>query len=437
MRFGSMLRVNGHPRIAMRQRMQLASSLFVTLLISTACGDSANQTVNRDNPLIDSTKIDQTIDDFMQSNPVAGLSVALVRKTAQDTLVWTNEYGMSDIESMSAVNPDTRFRLGSVSKAVMGTVLMIANEKGFFQLDDDVHALLNAEGVFSLNNPQQLPVTVAQLAKHRSGIVDDDEKYACAYFVPTENGEHVKLVNLFDLGMSCPEQSPVSLEGYLAAYLDSDGEFYSASDNFKQSAPGTITEYSNIGAGLAGYLIRAITGQDLATFARQELFQPLEMSAADWRVDTPELDNIATAYVADEGELSALPRYELATWPDGGLRSNAIDLAKLLSLVMNKGVAVDTQTRLLSEASIDTMLPDEGSDFGIFWAREISITIDDEQRSLLGHTGSDPGAFSAMFFDPISETGIAFVGNGDDEEFSATTFRVLVEGLFESAGKLM
>lgn len=418
----------------MKCRSSLGAMSLVIPILIVGCSNEKN--MNTDNPLVDSTKIDQVLNDFVTDNAVVGLSVATLKRTADTTLIWSSQYGLRDVESQVPVNADTSFWLGSVSKAVMGTTLMIANEKGFFQLDDDVHGLITNQGAFTFDNPAQQAISIANLASHTSGVVDKDEVYSCAYYVPTENGEHEKLVSLFDVGVSCPEESPVSLEGFLAAYLSIDGEFYSQSDNFHRLAPGTKFEYSNIGAGLAGYLVEAITGQNLATYAQQEIFTPLAMSNTSWQVDTLDSNNIATPYVEVDDELAALPRYALASWPDGGLRSNATDLAKLLAVVINKGRQENDGIRLLSEASIEKMLPAAGADYGVFWAQEETINIDGDERALLGHTGSDPGAFSLMFFDPVSETGIVVVGNGDDDDIDGTAFTGLMEQLFQSAGTL-
>lgn len=408
----------------------------MVLVSAAGCSsDDKNSTPRSDDPLIDSTTIDQAIGDFMASNPVAGMSVATIKKTTDSNLVWTSEYGFRDLATQSPVTSETSFWLGSVSKAIMGTTLMIANEKGFLQLDDDIHPLLTAQGTFSLQNPGMQPVTVANLASHTSGIIDNDEIYACAYFVPTDNGDHVKLVDAVDYGISCPDQSPVTLAGYLEAYLDSSGVFYSE-DNFHQEAPGSRAEYSNIGAGLAGHMIELTTGQDLATFASQEIFSPLNMSHSSWTIGSLESANIATPYFESDGELTALPRYELATWPDGGLRSNAADLAKILGVVLNDGRDVDTGLQLLSETSIDRMLPAPGEEYGVFWSYEVELTLAEEERKLIGHSGSDPGAFSMMLFDPDSEVGIVVVGNGDDEEFDEASFETLLEALFKGAAAM-
>ncbi|MDB3936169.1 beta-lactamase family protein [Granulosicoccus sp.] len=103
-------------------------------------------------PLFDSTALDASINDLFSANPVAGMSVAIVQG-GTEPLVWSGNYGLQDIESGTPVTDNTSFWLGSVSKLVMGAAMMIAREKGFLDLDDEVQALLNANGDFSIDNP--------------------------------------------------------------------------------------------------------------------------------------------------------------------------------------------------------------------------------------------------------------------------------------------
>ncbi|MDB3936168.1 beta-lactamase family protein [Granulosicoccus sp.] len=153
--------------------------------------------------------------------------------------------------------------------------------------------------------------------------------------------------------MVCPEGSQVSLEGYLGDYLDQDGVLYDLDDNFLDSSTGETYEYSNIGAGLAGYAI----GQDLATFADQEIFTPLHMQRTSWCSADLVPTNIGTPYIELNDDLVALPNYELATWSDDGLRSNATDLSALLIALMQDRRSDDSNINLLTPDSVEAMLP--------------------------------------------------------------------------------
>jgi len=109
--------------------------------------------------------------------------------------------------------------------------------------------------------------------------------------------------------------------------------------------------------------------------------------------------------------MAPLPLYSYSTWPDGGLRSSANDLAKYLLMVMNKG-KIDN-TRILTVNSVKEMLPtaDRYSEIGVFWYKE-KLT---NGRTVIGHGGVEAGAYTYMFYDPNKQVGVILLANGDDD----------------------
>lgn len=191
------------------RKLSVLPLILITVLV-VACNDDDDNNAPVDandmtitNPLEDSSHIDKTIQSLLDNNPVPGMAVAIVSKP-ENPVIWTKGYGVTNIETASPVTENTSFWLGSVSKAVMGTAIMIAQEKGLLSLDDDVRELVATGGGFGIDNPESRTITLKHLATHASGIIDDDSKYACAYFINNDDGTQTKLVNLFDIGITCP-----------------------------------------------------------------------------------------------------------------------------------------------------------------------------------------------------------------------------------------
>ncbi len=316
---------------------------------------------------------------------------------------------------------------------------MIAQEKGSLNLDDDVRELVSTSGGFEIDNPESRAITLKHLASHTSGIIDDYDKYDCAYFVNNDDGTQTKLANLFDDGMPCPDDGPTTLSGFLAAYLDAGGIYYDSMENFSAAEPGDTYEYSNIGAGLAGYALELATGQTLAEFAAEKIFIPLDMANTSWRYDDLDPANVATPYGSgDDGETVALPNYELATWPDGGLRSSASDMACFLATIMNGGKFGQSDVTILQESSVAQLLTATSEEQGLFWDVDIALEYGGEEHMLVRHNGSDPGAFSSIYFDPTQHIGIVIVivASGDYDEVDEQAIDDLITLLFES-GELL
>ncbi len=401
-------------------------SLALVTVLTVACRDNNNDDNvvtpaapgggSVANPLQDSSLIDNNIQSLLAENPVPGLAVAVI-STPENPVIWAKGYGVSDIETSTPVTENTSFWMGSVSKSVMGAAIMAAQEEGFLNLDDDVSELVSTSGGFEVDNPNSRAITLKHLATHTSGIVDDDDKYDCAYFVNNDDGSQTKLVNLFYSARPCPEEGPSTLSGFLAAYLDAGGIYYEATENFSSAAPGDTFEYSNIGAGLAGYTLELATGQTLAEFAAEKIFIPLDMTNTSWRYDDLAPANVATPYAVDAaGAVIALPNYELATWPDGGLRSSAADMAHFLATIMNAGKFGQSGETILQENSVTQMLTPAADEYAVFWGVDLALEYGGEEHMLVGHSGSDPGAFSFIYFDPAQNIGVVVVATGDDDE---------------------
>ncbi len=385
------------------------SIVFSFILFITACQSSSN---TREKTIKD---IRQSVKTTLKNDRAPGMAVALVNK---DKIVFSEGFGVTTIGTQQMVSADTSFWLASISKTAIAVSIMHAREKGLLSLDADVYDLLERQTGVSLSKPFKEPILLKHLVSHTSSIIDNEDTYKCSFYVGEENGQHYNLANQLLGTKSCDETLPVTLIGYLTAYLSEGQPYYSEQDNFLQKKPGTDFKYSNIAAALAGYTLEAATGVSLAEYAKTHIFDPLKMSNTSWQLRDLNQDNIAIPHRWDEDTqlMTPLPLYSLSTWPDGGLRSSANDLAKYLLMVMNKG-EIDN-TRILKINSVRDMLPETADlaidefSIGVFWAK---IHLGKNGRTVIGHGGSDPGAYTYMQYDPKKQVGVVLLANGDDD----------------------
>ncbi|QFT52972.1 serine hydrolase [Microbulbifer sp. THAF38] len=80
-------------------------------------------------------------------------------------LVWAGASGWADLEKQIPVTTETRFRIGSTSKALTGTALARLVQKGSIDLDKSITHYLEA-----LPNQEWAEITPRQLASHMSGL---------------------------------------------------------------------------------------------------------------------------------------------------------------------------------------------------------------------------------------------------------------------------
>ena len=68
----------------------------------------------------------------MATNSVPGISVAVVQDGA---LVWSQGFGMADLENFVPATSLTLFRLGSISKPITAIAILQLSERGKLDLD--------------------------------------------------------------------------------------------------------------------------------------------------------------------------------------------------------------------------------------------------------------------------------------------------------------
>lgn len=293
---------------------------------------------------------------------------------------------------------------------------MRAVEDGKLSLDEDVNTYLP----FKVINPYfpNEKITLRNLSTHSSGINDHDSVYGATYH----------------FGGDAPE----SLGDFLKDYFDPGGKHYSK-DNFLETKPGAHQKYSNIGAGLAGYIVERVSGEQLNKYSKRIIFDPLHMDDTGWFLSEINVQNHSLPYYISEDSVKAYELYGFITYPDGGVRTTLIDLSKFLICILNGGEV--NGARILKEESVAEMVrgqfsasakPDnvdfEKENQGIFWDRA--------HGPRLGHSGGDPGVATKMYYDPSKEIGVIVFMNTDLDKEGIRSFDAIVEELWRIAATL-
>ncbi len=286
------------------------------------------------------------------------------------------------------VREDTVFRAASVSKFATGLCAMKMAEQGRLDLDRDVNDYLPV----SLRHPRapHTPVTMRMLMTHTAGIHD-----GAAYNTGIARG------------------APLSelLRG----------------DSFTGHLPGTLWEYSNFGAGIAGAVMEAAAGKDFEALMQETLFRPLGVEATFYpqlvRGDLADAVRIlppGAAPAFDAGKRRALPlppagvnaekHYALA---HGNLYISAPQLAALGLAGMKPGFLSARSLEDMRRAAVPFGARARNLSQGLFTfvLREPSVC----PRVLYGHQGMAYGAVHGLFFDPAAGRGTALLTVGASE----------------------
>ncbi len=337
-----------------------------------------------------------------QDSMFTGYATSIIK--ADHTEIRT--YGFKDQAKTTKYDSLTIQPVGSVSKVIIGLALMKANELGFVHLDTDINQYINFK-VFNPNLKNNQPITLRHLATHTSSIKDNEKFYVQAY---------VK-------GLT----SPISLEEFLVSYLNKKGKRYS-NKNFGKYPSGEAYNYSNIGAALAAYVIECASKIPFDQFTERYIFRPLDMRQTHWFYDKDQMETYTQLF--DEKD-NPLDFYSLATYPDGALKTNIVDLTKLLQALISgyngdSAVLNERSWKIFFEKNFSETKPRKGinpkePNCGIF----IVYT----KSGAIGHTGSDPGVCTFMFFNPENRLGKIFMANEDLTTQNLDSFKTIWENL--------
>jgi CubicO group peptidase (beta-lactamase class C family) len=174
------------------------------------------------------------------------------------TVLLKKGYGYANFEWDIPCTPDTKFRLGSMTKQFTGMLVMQQVEKGSIRLDDSLMKYLP-----DYPNSEGRKVTVRHLLNHTSGIPNYTEMISFR-----------------------TDRNPYPLEKLIAVFADKPLEF----------EPGTRWKYSNSGYVLLGAILEKATGHSYEQLLQEGIFDPLGMKNTGYDHAKPILKKRAAGY---------------------------------------------------------------------------------------------------------------------------------------------
>jgi CubicO group peptidase (beta-lactamase class C family) len=280
---------------------------------------------------------------------------------------------------------DTKIRVASISKVVMGMLAMSLADDQVIELD----AGIGQYAGFDIHNPHfpEQPITVRSLLTHTSSL----QIY----------GEDVAL-------------SGAAIGSNLRACAC-----------FTRLRPGSPEAwgYNNYGFTVLGYILEKATGETVNSAADRQLFAPLGIDAAfgGGGVDTSKL---ATLYYHDGSvarSVQSQMRNTGSSYPGqsgaffcGGLTISAADLGKLVAVLANDGICDDR--RILSTTAVsrmETLLPQKLPGASFYQAMPLRYRTGlYGQDVLYYHTGSAYGVYSLISYNPVTRNGVVVLTTG-------------------------
>ena len=198
-----------------------------------------------------------------------------------------------------------------------------------------------------------------------------------------------------------------------------------------QFRPGSRHSYSNPGIVFLGRIVELLTGEDYEVYVEKNILRPLGMRESYFdRAPYHLLDRRSHSYAGAAGALQEQP-FDFdtgVTVSNGGLNGPLTDMARYLVFLIGapgdaryEGVLKRTSVEEMFEAQV----PIGGEDPG---QEAIGLAFFLERRAgrrLVGHSGSQAGFISHLYFDPETRLGYVVVFNTDVVEGERSRTREL------------
>ena len=320
-------------------------------------------------------QLQKEIDGILQRTHTPGAAVALLEP---DGSVWRYTPGLKNIAHKEKVEPDTIFRVGSISKMFVGLAVMKLVAAGELSLDDRL-ADLAPEVEFENPWETEHPVRLIHLLNHSTGW---DAPHASELL--GQPGE--------------PQTIAAALERH-------------PHSRHSRWVPGTRTAYNNTGPLVAAYVIEKITGKGFENYIQEQFFDPLGMTHSGYYYDDQYRSSAAAMYRGPREQ----PYWHLPNRAAGGLHSSLQDMIRFVRFMQHPDQS--GASSILDYNSVRRMELPTGSsaaEAGVEIGWGLGVTSF-HQGGLVyyGHEGSLPGASALIAYQPGGALGHVVLTNTD------------------------
>jgi CubicO group peptidase (beta-lactamase class C family) len=206
-------------------------------------------------------------------------------------IVLSRGYGMANYELDAANTPETKFRLGSVTKQFTAMAILQLEERGKLKVTDTIRTIL----------PDYPPtgdkVTIHHLLTHTSGVPN-----------LTELPDYPRTMTL-----------PSTVEQTIGRFKDLPLDF----------TPGEKFSYSNSNYVLLGAIIEKVTGRSYEDYLRENIFSVIGMKDSGYDHHETVLKNRASGYEFPGDKMANAPYVDMSIpFAAGGVYSTVNDLYK-------------------------------------------------------------------------------------------------------------
>jgi len=320
-------------------------------------------------------KIDSLLNYLYANNKFMG-SVSIREK---DKVVFAKAYGFADLTNKVPATPDTKYKVGSITKMFTSAIIFQLIEEKKLKLDTKL-----SEYFPKVKNADK--ITISDMLYHKSGI-----------FNYTQDSIIVKDITK------------------LHSRKDITDVIYSHGAAFD---PGTKAEYSNSNYLLLGYIIQDITKKTYKENVASRIVKKAGLKDTYYYGKINPKKNEAFSYSMKDGQwVQREEWHESVAGGAGALQSTPTDLTKFIKALFDGKI-------IKPESLTEMTKMDMGYGRGVF-------IFPFAERKFIGHNGGIEGFTSAVGYYSKDNLSFALVVNGEEMDFNA-----VVEGILSCFYKL-
>ncbi len=332
----------------------------------------------------------------LQRDLVPGAAVGIVRDRE---LVWSRGFGYADLASDRAMDADTLFRCGSITKTFTATAIMKLRDEGKLSIDDPIVRYIPEFAAVKARFGAADKVTFRRLLTHTSGLSGEG---------PDNGWERLEFPPIEEMVAALP-RTEILIE------------------------PETQYKYSNLGFSMMGEAIRRISGMPYADYIQRNILQPLGMSSSGFALTDAMRPRMETGYTIRwlVGEPSVAPHPPLRGWDAAGsLYSSVNDLAKWISLQFRTKAKARDGAQVLKGATLTAMHraqfmePNWTAGYGLGWRADRR-----GENIYHNHSGGIHGFLTKITFNKMHRIGTIVLTNGNPNVAFDTIGSEMLEAL--------
>jgi CubicO group peptidase (beta-lactamase class C family) len=285
-------------------------------------------------------KVDEYIDAHIQMNQFSG-SILIAKN---DQIVVNKGYGYANYGFEIKNNPETKFRIGSLTKGFTAVAILQLEENSLLSVDDKLQKYIP-------DYPRGDEITIKHLLTHTSGVPNH-----------TEFEDFNKERRVF--GYSILET--------IETFKNKPFEF----------TPGEKFNYSNSNYILLGFIIEHVSKMSYAEYIKQNIFEPLKMNNSGFENPERIVKNFAQGYCFKNNEIEKAKFRDMSNaHASGALYSTTEDL-----YIWDRALYSE---ELINNKSKEKMFTEFKDNYGFGWG-----IVNVFNHKMIAHSGEIDGSTS-------------------------------------------